>query len=427
MKTTLAPEEYDAFLSSYEAPAKHALRINTLKGSTRELLAASGFSLSPVPWEENGFYYPAEERPGKHVLHEAGAYYIQEPSAMLPATLLDAKPGELVLDLCAAPGGKTMQLAFAMRSEGLLVANEIHPARAKILSENVERCGVKNCIVLNESPDRLAALFPRLFDRILVDAPCSGEGMFRKNPEAALEWSLEGVWRCADRQKGILDAAAEMLAPGGQLVYSTCTFSREEDEEIVEQFLTRHADYFLTRQEKLLPHLVRGEGQFAAVLSLSGDSSDAPKRRARYMAHSAALSGSRKSISLPAELTELLSVSPRGERLLPFGQQLYALPEYAIPLSGLKVLRPGLCLGSYRKNRFEPSHALALSLKPEESRHALPVSPEEAASYIEGNPLSADTENGWVLLTVSGYSLAFGKASGGAIKNHYPKGLRKHL
>lgn len=425
MKTDLSKADFDAFLASYDRPAEKALRVNSLKGTVEMLEEASGFDLTRVPFECDGYYYDDELiQPGRHVLHEAGAYYIQEPSAMLPAALLGAKPGEVILDLCAAPGGKTTQIASAMNGRGLLVANEIHPSRVKILSENVERCGVRNCMVVSESPDRLADRFPSFFDRILVDAPCSGEGMFRKNPEAALEWSIENVALCAERQDMILSAASKMLRPGGTIVYSTCTFSREEDEEAVDRFLHRFPDFELIHQQKLLPHLIRGEGQYAAVLRCEGTmpETDRPELRPPFVAGKKTA-----ALSVPDELYSLLSSELDPSRLLLFGEQLYYLPEYAFPINGLKVLRPGLHLGACKKNRFEPAHALALSLRPEEATRCISLEIKEAASYIAGNQISLDTENGWVLLTTRGYSIGFGKASGGVIKNHYPKGLRKTL
>jgi len=238
------------------------------------------WKLKPVPWCETGFYYGKEIRPGKHPYHNAGVYYIQEPSAMVPAECLKAQPGDIILDLCAAPGGKSTQIAAAMKGEGILICNEIHPARAKILSENIERMGIKNALVLNETPEQLAEHFPVCFDKIMVDAPCSGEGMFRKNEEAGNEWSLDNVKLCADRQDGILHCAYEMLRPGGRMVYSTCTFAPEEDEGSVHRFLERHPDCqiaegidsegFIHDKEgciRLFPHKIEGEGHFAAVIT----------------------------------------------------------------------------------------------------------------------------------------------------------------
>lgn len=423
MKSILPAEEWEAFCASYDESAPKGLRVNTWKGNLSLLQAAYDLPLSPVPWDPEGFYYEETQvQPGKLTLHEAGAYYIQEPSAMLPAALLSPLPGEKILDLCAAPGGKTIQLACGLKGKGLLLSNEIHPARAKILSENVERCGIRNAVVTNEDPAHLSARFPAFFDKVLVDAPCSGEGMFRKNPDAVSEWSPENVVHCAARQDEILDHAAVMLRPGGTLVYSTCTFSPEEDEDAVSRFLSRHPDYILTHSEKLLPYKVRGDGQFAAVFTRK-DGGGVPGS-ASIPSVQPAKGKKQKALFFPQEVSSLWKETPTPERLLLFGDRLFLLPEGAFPLDGLKVLRPGLCLGTYKKERFEPDHALALSLRPDEVFHAVSLDEKEAVSYLQGNTISRETENGWTLLMYAGYSLGFGKAVNGIIKNHYPKGLR---
>ncbi|MCR5283141.1 MAG: RsmB/NOP family class I SAM-dependent RNA methyltransferase, partial [Lachnospiraceae bacterium] len=243
----LLPDAFDAFCKSYESPAFHGVFLNAPAGSgdaSLELLAKSNLTCEDqVPWEQNGYYYHEALPFGKHILHEGGFYYIQEPSAMAPANLLDPRPGERILDLCASPGGKTTQIGVKLQGRGLLVSNEIHPQRAAVLSENVERMGLSNVVVTNAAPDALSARFPLFFDRILVDAPCSGEGMFRKNPEAALQWSMENVQLCRDRQEMILSHADLMLSPGGYLAYSTCTFSGEENEEMILRFLNTHPQY----------------------------------------------------------------------------------------------------------------------------------------------------------------------------------------
>lgn len=256
----LLGSEYEEFLVSFDHEKYQALRLNPLKLRTEsgrtddstviEEKIQQTFRLHPVPWADNGYYYTKEDQPGKHPWHEAGLYYIQEPSAMAPVTLLSPQPGERILDLCAAPGGKSTQIASAMEGEGLLVTNEIHPARAKILSENVERMGIRNACVLNETPEHLADIFEEYFDRILVDAPCSGEGMFRKNEVACEEWSPENVQLCADRQDGILECAARMLVPGGRLVYSTCTFAPAENEGSISRFLAMHEEFEIVSIDK---------------------------------------------------------------------------------------------------------------------------------------------------------------------------------
>lgn len=452
-------EEYGEFLQSYgenHAPPYiegrlngkiQALRLNPLKGDSRRFLELSPFRLTPVPFAESGYYYGEPDKPGKHPYHEAGVYYIQEASAMTPAAFLSAKPGEKILDLCAAPGGKSTQIAADMKGRGILICNEIHPARAKILSENIERMGIVNAIVVNHSPDVLAEHFPGYFDRILVDAPCSGEGMFRKNEEACREWSPENVHMCAERQDEILDQAAGMLRGGGRLVYSTCTFAPEENEGSVSRFLKRHPEFSIVpvaRKEgmssgcpewirepaqgientvRLWPHKLKGEGHFLAVLQKDGIMT-AEERTGKF--------GFQTGISEKEcrEYTEFKREYLKKEMqgiLIRFGEQLYLLPEGAPSLNKLKVLRPGLHLGTLKKNRFEPAHALALSLKPEEVRQQVNLTGTGgmAEKYLSGQTFETEAENGWNLITVDGYSIGWGKAANGIMKNHYPKGLRK--
>ena len=242
-------EEYPAFLESYEKEKYQALRLNSIKGDIAQMKDKVPFQLQPVAWAKDGFYYEKDDAPGKYPLHEAGVYYIQEPSAMAPAAYLTRQmadgAGERILDLCAAPGGKSTQIAATMEGRGTLISNEIHPARAKILSQNIERMGIRNAVVTNEDSGRLTKYFLAFFDGIIVDAPCSGEGMFRKDEAAVTEWSPENVHRCAGRQQEILENAATMLKPGGRLVYSTCTFAPEEDEQAIGRFLEAHPEFTL--------------------------------------------------------------------------------------------------------------------------------------------------------------------------------------
>lgn len=447
----LLKEDYPAFLKSFEEENHRALRVNTRKINVEEFLEKNPFSLKKVPWTENGFYYEEEEKPGKHPYHEAGVYYIQEPSAMAPVTFLDAKPGERILDLCAAPGGKTTQIADFMENKGILISNEIHAGRAKILSENVERMGISNAIVTNETPAHLAEFFPGYFDRILVDAPCSGEGMFRKNEEACGEWSPENVALCAERQDECLSCAAKMLRPGGTIVYATCTFAPLENEGSISRFLKAHPDFSVakvTRPEgflpgqpswieepadgiencmRLMPHLVDGEGHFLAVLKKE------EAGEVQFLRDSK--NGTEKSIAKKdckewlAFKEEALQNFTKEGTYLKFGDQLYLGPKDMPALKGLKVLRPGLHLGTFKKNRFEPSHALALALKAEEAKQAVTVLADslEIRQYLGGQTLVRDNteEKGWCLVCVDGFSIGWGKLAGGILKNHYPKGLRK--
>lgn len=414
-------EEYPDFLESLERPRAVALRFNPLKGEQPAL----PFVGHPVPWEPCGFYYDPEARPGLHPYHEAGVYYLQEASAMSAVALLDPQPGELVCDLCAAPGGKTTQIAGRMRGEGLLLSNEINPKRAKILSRNIERLGVANGLVTNEHPARLAEKFAGCFDKVLIDAPCSGEGMFRKEEAAITDWSQETVEMCARRQAEILHSGAELLKPGGRLVYSTCTFAPEENEQSIENFLKMHpaferepvdAPWFSPAGEgafRLWPHKLLGEGHFAAVLrKREGEEGELPH-----------LSGEK----LPKQWTEFardLQIDLPEGKAVTFGQSLYWAPEDLPDLRGIKVLRPGLELGEVKKDRLEPAHALALWLKT--AARTLDLEPDSSGmqAYLRGETVPCDTR-GWTLVRVKNFSIGWGKSDGKVLKNHYPKGLRR--
>lgn len=443
--------EYEVFEKSYELPKYQSLRLNPLKTEKERFLKEATFSLKEVPWCENGFYYEAADTPGKHPYHEAGVYYIQEPSAMAPVEYLEVKPGERVLDLCAAPGGKSTQIATALRGLGMLICNEIHPARAKILSENIERLGIQNAVVLNETPAKLAAMFDSYFDKILVDAPCSGEGMFRKNEDACGEWSLSNVELCGTRQDEILDCAASMLKPGGKLVYSTCTFAPIENEGSIYRFLERHPEFDteeaalyegmtngklewytddcsreeqIARTIRLWPHRLKGEGHYLAVLKKEGSLSADFKG---YCKNPPEMGISEKDcVEYTTFVNENLKVVLQGKKIK-FGEQLYLIPEDMPSLKGLKVLRPGLHLGTLKKNRFEPSHALALALNSEKVLHSVNLTSDsyDIKAYLNGQTLNTEGEKGWYLVQVDGYSIGWAKLAGMVLKNHYPKGLRK--
>ena len=414
-------EEYEDFLKSLERPRAVALRFNPLKGDTPEL----PFVEDPVPWESQGFYYDPQARPGLHVYHEAGVYYLQEASAMAPVALLNPQPGECICDLCAAPGGKTTQIAGRMLGKGFLLCNEINPKRAKILSRNIERMAVSNALVTNEHPANLAARFPGFFDRVLVDAPCSGEGMFRKEEAAVTDWSQETVEMCARRQAEILHSAAQMVRPGGRLVYSTCTFAPEEDEMAVATFLAGHpeftpeavdAPWFVPVENgghRMWPHKLLGEGHFAAVLKKT--------------------SGETEEVSIPAGeklpkpwlsfAKELGITLPEG-KAVSFGQNLFWAPEEMPDISRLKIMRPGLELGTIKKDRFEPAHALALWLDDCSHVHTCEPDGDAMKAYLHGEVIPSE-KKGWCLVKAGNFSIGWGKGDGNVLKNHYPKGLRR--
>ena len=415
--------EYEDFLKSLERPRAVALRFNPLKGAAPAL----PFLGEPVPWEPLGVYYDPESRPGLHVYHEAGVYYLQEASAMAPVSLLDPQPGETICDLCAAPGGKTTQIAGRMLGQGFLLCNEINPKRAKILSRNIERMAVPNALVTNEHPANLAKRFPGFFDRVLVDAPCSGEGMFRKEEAAVTDWSQETVEMCARRQAEILHSAARLVRPGGRLVYSTCTFAPEEDEEAVANFLAEQpefepeeipAPWFVKVENgghRMWPHKLLGEGHFAAVLKKTGgEETDIPLVKGETLP--------KEWLSFAKELGITL---PEG-KAISFGQNLYWVPDNTPELQRLKVLRPGLELGTVKKDRFEPAHALALWLKTCKNVQRYGADSEEMARYIHGDVVPSAVK-GWCLVCAGDYSIGWGKGDGRVLKNHYPKGLRRQI
>lgn len=411
--------EFDEYIASLDRPRAVALRFHPKKQVDLPFLQEK------VEWEPLGYYYDPESRPGLHPYHEAGVYYLQEASAMSAVALLDPQPGERVCDLCAAPGGKTTQIAGRMRGQGFLLCNEFVPKRALILSRNIERMGVANALVTNTDTAILAWRLPGYFDRVLVDAPCSGEGMFRKEEAAITDWSEETVAMCAARQAMILDNAAALVRPGGRLVYSTCTFASMENEETVAAFLQRHPDFepeevtapWFTPCGKgmfrLWPHKLKGEGHFAAVL----------RRRGEAESETAAV----KVEKLPRQwLTfakELGIELPPGRPVL-FGQSLYWAPPDMPDISGLKVLRPGLELGIVKKDRFEPAHALALWLKDCRNTQSYPAGSREIAAYMHGEVVPSQ-KRGWCLVKVDDFPIGWGKGDGNVLKNHYPKGLRR--
>ncbi|MDO5416675.1 MAG: RsmF rRNA methyltransferase first C-terminal domain-containing protein [Lachnospiraceae bacterium] len=486
MQRMLGPE-YEAFEESYEKTRAQGLRLNGLKGNLAEIETDCRrfFHLRPVPWVKEGFYYDGEERPGKHPYHEAGLYYIQEPSAMSVAELLAPEPGDFVLDLCAAPGGKSTQIAARLQGRGLLVSNEIHPARARILSQNMERMGTANAVVTNMDTAGLTRWFPEFFDKIVADAPCSGEGMFRKDEAAREEWSPDHVALCSRRQSEILDNAAKLLKPGGLLVYSTCTFAPEENEGSIRHFLEKHPEFSVEKRRaydgfgagrpewasdsfeeaeeasdwsalkdtyRLWPHQIEGEGHYLAALRKEGECSrrepqkegkarsfglkDKALEKAFLQFCEETLDRSEKGMRSGREQEGTGKEKPAGGlpweqmpgRYLMFGEQFYYVPEALPDMKGMKVLRPGLHLGTFKKNRFEPSHALALFLKKEEVRYTadFPAGETAVLRYLKGEALEAGSGagKGWTLVTTDGFSLGWAKQAGGILKNHYPKGLR---
>lgn len=437
MKSDLG-SDFNVFLESYENENVTALRLNPLKAD--ENVALPFPTDGKVRWSRYGYYYDETVvKPGAHPYHHAGVYYIQDASAQGPVELLAPKPGEKVLDLCAAPGGKSTQIAGYLEGKGLLVSNEPIKNRAKILSENIERMGMKNAVVVSEFPDKLASKWQGFFDAIMVDAPCSGEGMFRKNPEAISEWSPENVKMCAERQLEILESAVIMLAANGRICYSTCTFSKDEDEELVAKFLELHPDFRMVKEERLWPHIDRCEGHYMALLARgeyavsgaedlpeSGQSADKNAETDDCITVDYAVKDSRHKADIPEYLKDIVSdsVSVAFDDIIKIGDIYFALPKGMPDTKGIHVLRAGLCLGEEKKGRFEPAHALAMSLKPSEVLRVINLNIDEASAYLKGMTINTDVDKGWALVCVDGYSLGWAKVSGGVGKNHYPKGLR---
>ncbi|MBI5877599.1 MAG: RsmF rRNA methyltransferase first C-terminal domain-containing protein [Chloroflexi bacterium] len=444
--------ESDALLAALESPPVAGLRVNTLKLAAREFERLAPWPLTAVPWCTDGYAIGDETGAGKHPYHAAGLYYLQEPSAMSVVAALNPQPGEWVLDLAAAPGGKATQIAARLAGDGLLVANDIDARRARVVAQNLERCGVRNAVVVSAEPAVLAERWGAVFDRVLFDAPCSGEGMFRKSESARTDWSEAHVRGCAVRQAHGLDAAARLVRRGGWLAYSTCTFAPEEDEQSIAGFLDRHADFevvpceltgtdaghaewlaeddrrhddALAQTRRIWPHRARGEGHFVALLRRA--SGDAVERQYREMDEPP-----RRLLSAWQEFqaASLGSQSWAGVRLEARESRLAATPRQTPPLDGIRVVELGCPLGDVSTGRFEPAHALALALRRDETaqmpgaRLDFAADDEALRRYLHGHPLEAGGPDGWVLLSVAGFPLGWGRRSQGIVKNRYPKGLR---
>lgn len=448
----------EKLVESFDQPAKMGLRINLKKWPFNEISQENMQkfmknyeiigNFEKISWCSNGFYIKNEMQLGKNILHELGMYYIQEPSAMAPVEFLKIQPNDVVLDLCAAPGGKSSQISNKL-GNGFLISNEIVPKRSKILAENVERLGLDNVIVTNHSPLEFENLFPEFFDKILVDAPCSGEGMFRKNPEAIIEWNENTPKMCAERQKEIVKSAYKMLKPNGIMVYSTCTFSIEENEEVIKFLLDEfdnleiiptknHLYNFqngididgtkrLLGTSRLYPYNIDGEGHFFAVLHkkvnsvISNYFDKNNKKSEKISSKSGNLA--QKIKMFEKFLDEYTNFKFENFEL--FGDYLYA--NCRINLKNIKVVSPGIFLGEFKKDIFIPSMHLARSLKPKDFNNVVELTKNETLQYMQGLEIfKADTKDDWVLLTYKDLPICFGKCVLGKIKNHYPKHLRKN-
>ena len=426
----LLGDEYPAFLRALDAPAALALRLNPKRHGAEA--AAMPYVDGLVPWCGEGRYLApqGEDRPGSAIAHAAGAFYLQEASAMASAAVLDAKPGERVLDLCAAPGGKSTQIAAALAGRGLLVSNDPEPSRAQALAGNLERMGVSNAVVTCALPGRLADRWPERFDAILVDAPCSGEGMFRRDPASRDEWNPASPEGCARRQSEILDQAARMLRPGGRLVYSTCTFNAVENEGSVLGFLARRPDFApedfnlpgagpsRSGMLRLFPHRLRGDGHFVARLRRIGEGSPDKASPIRPDRAVAAIMDDLERDVCCLDIVDGMRFSRQGE-------WLHARPPACPDLDGLRVISAGLCLARLGRNHIEPAHALAMAIDPDCARRRFDLDETAARAWLRGEPVPCQGEKGWTLALYRGMHLGWGKVSDGMLKNHLPKGLRR--
>jgi NOL1/NOP2/sun family putative RNA methylase len=439
MRDLLGAEEFEAYVKSFEEERLYGLRVNTLKISPEEFLKITDLTLKPIPWIRNGFYYEGEERPAKNPHYFAGLYYLQEPSAMTPANLLPVMPGDKVLDLCAAPGGKSTELGAKLKGKGMLVSNDISNSRAKALLKNLELWGIENICVTSEEPAKLKDIFGEFFDKILIDAPCSGEGMFRKDADMVKSYEEHGPEYYAVIQKEIVAQAVDMLVPGGFLLYSTCTFSICEDEDIIRWVLAEHKDMELISLPlfdgasdgiglsgclRLFPHRIKGEGHFMALLRKKQSLDGVEKKK----------DDTEKEKPLPGELADFLSLLSKPfdtRRIYIKDEIVYYLPE-SFPKQGkkLRYLRTGLLIGELKKGRFEPAQPLAMVLKPEEFGQTICWNKEDerVIRYLKGETISLKEEEGqrkgWCLICVDGFPLGFAKGSGSTLKNKYYPGWR---
>ena len=446
MRDLLGEEEFSAYLKSFDEERLYGLRVNTAKVTPEAFPELVSWDLKPVPWIPNGFYYEGTERPAKDPYYYAGLYYLQEPSAMTPAMLLPVEPGDRVLDLCGAPGGKSTELGVKLAGKGVLISNDISNSRAKALLKNLELWGISNICVTSETPDKLADVFGPWFDKILIDAPCSGEGMFRKDDDMVKSYEERGPEYYSEIQKEITDQAVRMLAPGGLLLYSTCTFSRCEDEEIICHILENHQEMELIRLPlfegasggigldgciRLFPHKIKGEGHFISLLRKNGGGAERTAAGSRERSRTEPQG--KKAPALPTELTDFLALMNRefeDSRIMIKNDSVYYLPENFVPAKELRYLRTGLLLGELKNKRFEPGQALAMTLHAEEFRQTISWKKEDdrVIRYLKGETISLTPEEGpvkgWCLICVDGYPLGFAKGTGMALKNKYYPGWR---
>lgn len=446
-KNLMDNSEFNLFIESLYKSPNRGLRINRLKISRNEFLEINPFDLKEIPWTKDGFYFSEDVYPGKNQYHFAGLYYVQEPSAMLPAAIIDAQEGEKVLDLCAAPGGKTIQIAADLNRKGLLVANEISGSRAKVLVKNVERYGIENIIVTNEVPKNLEKVFKSYFDKILIDAPCSGEGMFRKDKDAHKSWNKYRSVECIKIQGEILENAHEMLVPGGKIIYSTCTFNPDENERVIKQFKDKfnykvlkinsysyidkgrsqwvNGDKDLENALRIWPHINDGEGHFVVALQKSDDIEVINYKYIKQLEKTSNEFKLFEKFCLE-NLNINIDIYLYGYFYLN-GNNIYYLQERLVDLKGIRISKFGLFLGDIDKNRFTPSHSFLMTLKYNDFKNVLnfEYNSEQINRYLKGETLLIDAPKNLYAITVNKFPLGWAKVSNGILKNMYPKGWRK--
>ena len=438
MKEILS-EEFEDYLKSFEESSYCGLRINTLKISVEDFKSKNLFKLDPVPWCDRGFYYDENIRPAKHPYYHAGLYYLQEPSAMSPGALLPINKNDKVLDICAAPGGKSTHIASRLGDEGFLLANDISATRARGLLKNIELFGIKNVMVTAEEPKKLASKFNQFFDKIVIDAPCSGEGMFRKEPSIIKSWGDEMYDFCCTQQADVLENAVKMLKKGGYILFSTCTFAPEENERTIHNFLNSHQEFELIDLPKnfgfadgivdvrtdfneelkkcarLWPHKLKGEGHFIALLhnTQSCDTIDKSIKKDN---------NDKRLQSFFDFCNEYLDIELNGNIQI-INDNIYVIPDFLPDMKGIRILRSGWHMGEIKKNRFEPSQALAMGLKVHQIKNKVEFACNdiEVIKYLKGETIECSSvDDGWCIVTVDGFPLGWGKAQKGRIKNKYP-------
>lgn len=437
----LLKEEYEPWLASYEKPSYQGFRLNSYKLKQADCSGIlQSYEASPVPWISNGYYYNGQYRPSKDAYYYAGLYYLQEPSAMTPASILPVEPGDMILDVCAAPGGKSTELGSRLDGQGMLVSNDISNSRAKALLKNLELFGLPNICVTSEEPAKLAATFGMIFDGILVDAPCSGEGMFRKDPDLVKSWMEHGPEYYATIQTAILSQCAKMLKPGGHLLYSTCTFALVEDEDVIHSFLETHPDFTcvpITPWEgatsgldglpviRLYPHKIKGEGHFIALLQKAGEKdATSLKKQSQKKDYEYLMNKTDFPTFQKLWRNKILETS-----VMIKDDQVYILPEGFDRTWKLRYLRTGLHLGSLKKGRFEPSQAFAMSMKRTDFSNTISFAHEDerVIRYLKGETITLQEEEmkkGWCLVCVEGHPLGWAKGTGMTLKNKYYPGWR---